>query len=345
MPLPVIITAKQTRGKEMLIEWEIPETQYPMTYKVYREGLLQTYTPITTTSFTNKGGTYQQYCFEIEPIFNEVIGARSVSVCVDLLDIPQPKNLKAEQVSVSLKDVLLTWDASASPTTGYNLYRNNVLVNTEPITDTTYTDTVAEFGVQYTYQLYGVAETGAESEKFGTTKITLSNAIIIPTPENVKAEQQGNELIVAVIWDAVADVDGYNVYRDGTKINPELVTDTTYSDNVSEDGKYCYTVSAMVGEEEGEQSEEACVDVNIVGICNIDKDALFSLYPNPVSGTLNINTKETITDCQIFNIQGQQVYSIQSDVKEIATDKWASGVYLIRITTEKGTAEKRFIKN
>jgi hypothetical protein len=101
-----------------------------------------------------------------------------------------------------------------------------------------------------------------------------------------------------------------------------------------------------MGDDESEPSEPpACADVTLVGIGAIDKDALFSLYPNPVSGTLNINAAETITNCQIFNIQGQLMYSTQSDVKEIATDNWASGVYIIRITTEKGNAEKRFIKN
>jgi hypothetical protein len=99
----------------------------------------------------------------------------------------------------------------------------------------------------------------------------------------------------------------------------------------------------MEGTEGEISAPPACADVNIVGIGNIDKDT-FTLYPNPVSGTLNISTTEIITDCQIFNIQGQLVYSTKSDVKEIATDNWTSGIYIIRITTEKGSAEKRFIK-
>jgi hypothetical protein len=60
---------------------------------------------------------------------------------------------------------------------------------------------------------------------------------------------------------------------------------------------------------------------------------------------LKISTKEIITDCQIFNIHGQLIYSTQSDITEIATDGWSSGIYIIRVTTEKGFAEKRFVKN
>jgi len=98
-----------------------------------------------------------------------------------------------------------------------------------------------------------------------------------------------------------------------------------------------------VEDREGVPSTQACVDAT-VGICDTDKDALFAIYPNPVSGTLNINAKETITNCQIFNIQGQLIYSTSTDVKEIATDNWTSGIYIIRITTEKGIANKRFVK-
>ncbi|MDR2972501.1 MAG: T9SS type A sorting domain-containing protein [Bacteroidales bacterium] len=346
IPTPTITTVKQIRGKQMLVEWEMPPGfEVSVKYFVYRSGIKQTTDPITETSIINTGLSYKEYCFEIEPILNEITGAKSTSVCINLLDIPQPKNLKAEQVSVTSKEVLLTWDASTSNTAGYNLYRDDVLINTELITSTTYTDVVPEFGVQYTYQLYGVASTGAESEKYAEAKITLSNSAI-PPPANVQAIQQGNELIVSVTWASpLSGLDGYNIYRDGEKINTELVTETEYLDEVPAEDKYCYTVTAVMGDDEGEKSDPpACADVNIVGIGNIDKDT-FMIYPNPVSGTLNISTTETITDCQIFNIQGQLIYSTQLDVKEIVTDNWTSGIYVIRITTEKGVAEKRFIKN
>jgi hypothetical protein len=348
MPMPIITTVEQIQGEgmKMLVEWEIPTTSYAIKYNVYRGGMSQTSTPITETSIINTGLSYKEYCFEIEPVFNLISGAKSAQVCVTLYNVPQPKNLKAEQVSTSSKEVLLTWTASpAANTAGYNLYRDDELLNTELITEPTYTDVVPEFDVEYAYKLYGVAPTGIVSDKCAEIKITLSNSDI-PAPTNVEATQQDNELVVSVTWDApLSGLDGYNVYRDGEQVNTELVTETEYLDSVPAEDNYCYTVTAVMGDDESEPSAPACVDVITVGLCNIDKDALFSLYPNPVSGTLNINTAETITDCQIFNIQGQLVYSTKSNVKEIATDNWSSGVYIIRITTEKGNAEKRFIKN
>ena len=347
IPLPIITTVKQIRGKEMFIEWELPGFEHPIKYFVYRSNIVQNPgNPTSETSMTNTGLSYREYCFEIEPVLNAITGSKSSSVCIDLLDVPQPKNLKAEQVAPTLKEVLLTWTASTTNTAGYNIYRDGVLLNTELVIEPTYTDVVDEYGVEYSYKVYGVASTGAESEKSGDAKITLSDSEI-PAPENVKAEQQGTTLNVLVEWDAVdyEGVTGYNVYRDGEQINTDLVEETEYLDNVPEPEEYCYTVTAVVADEEGQFSQAACVDVTSVGICNINKDAMFSLYPNPVSGTLNINTQETITECQIFNMQGQLIYSAKSNVREIATDGWATGMYIIRITTDKGSAEKRFVKN
>ena len=349
MPKPVITTVKQTKGMEMFIEWEMPTGfSHPVKYYVYRNNIPQNSgNPTSETSFTNMGLSYREYCFEILPVLNAITGEKSASSCVTLINVPQPKNLIAQQLNPLLKEVLLTWDASTSNTAGYNLYRDGALINTTLITATTYTDVVAAYGVEYTYQLHGVAETGGESEKYAEAKITLSESAI-PPPANVKAEQQGDEPKVLVTWDPVVlrgDVDGYNVYRDGEKINDALVTETEYLDEVPEAGEYCYTVAAVLDEEVGQlSSPEACIELK-VGIGNIDKNELFAIYPNPVSGTLNINAQETITGCQIFNIQGQLIYSTTSDVKEIATDNFVPGTYIIRVITEKGTAEKRFIKN
>jgi hypothetical protein len=111
------------------------------------------------------------------------------------------------------------------------------------------------------------------------------------------------------------------------------------------DVEYSYQVYG-VAENGGESENGAKADITLTeNAINEKENILFTLYPNPVSGILNINTNEIITDCQIFNLQGQLVYSTTSNIKEISTENWASGVYIIRIITEKGTAEKRFSKN
>lgn len=57
-------------------------------------------------------------------------------------------------------------------------------------------------------------------------------------------------------------VTGYNIYRNGVKVNGQPLTATAYIDNISETGRYTYHVTALYGESESEasQSVEAVVE-------------------------------------------------------------------------------------
>src|SRR5262249_53788663 len=62
-------------------------------------------------------------------------------------------------------------------------------------------------------------------------------------PTGVKAT--AGDASVTVTWNAnsEADLQGYNVFRDGAKVNATLVTATTYTDSGLTNGtQYCYTV-------------------------------------------------------------------------------------------------------
>lgn len=59
----------------------------------------------------------------------------------------------------------------------------------------------------------------------------------------------------------VKAVKGYNVYRNGVKINTEPVTDFLYMDEALAAGDYVYTVSALYGTVESEKSEATSITV------------------------------------------------------------------------------------
>ena len=62
----------------------------------------------------------------------------------------------------------------------------------------------------------------------------------------------GDYLITAYVKnnDKQSVPDGYNVYRDGVKVNAELITETTYSLQGEADGKHDYYVTAVYGDTE-----------------------------------------------------------------------------------------------
>lgn len=133
-------------------------------------------------------------------------------------------------------------------------------------------------------------------------------------------------------------VAGFNIYRDGVKINNTLVTDTTYSDNGLINGNYCYKVTAVhEGDCESPMSNEACISIN-VGIDNPASQTI-SIYPNPARTSVNIKATRDIRNISLINFLGQKVYS--KDVKgagqySINTTTFESGVYFVRFTTADG---------
>ncbi len=92
-----------------------------------------------------------------------------------------------------------------------------------------------------------------------------------------------------------------------------------------------------------------------VSTAGISENTLFadvSIYPNPVSGNLNIhiNTSEIQTVLvQVLSVNGQLVYGEKLNVAagenstSITTDTYAKGLYFIQLITEKGSVTKKVV--
>lgn len=69
---------------------------------------------------------------------------------------------------------------------------------------------------------------------------------------------------------------------------------------------------------------------------------LITIYPNPVSNVLTVQTEEQVNGITILTIDGKVVKS--SDAVTISVEELPQGVYFLQIDTEKGQAYKRFVK-
>lgn len=78
----------------------------------------------------------------------------------------------------------------------------------------------------------------------------------------------------------------------------------------------------------------------------VNKSEHAILYPNPVQNEITIETDSNIYTCEIFDILGKTILMATNlthntiDVRSIAT-----GTYLLKIITSKGTQTNKFIKN
>jgi len=72
---------------------------------------------------------------------------------------------------------------------------------------------------------------------------------------------------------------------------------------------------------------------------------VFTLFPNPTTSTLTIQTPATST-IEIHNLQGQIIRTIKTEGKETAIDvaSLVSGVYMIKAIMENRVAVKKFVK-
>jgi hypothetical protein len=69
-----------------------------------------------------------------------------------------------------------------------------------------------------------------------------------------------------------------------------------------------------------------------------------NLYPNPVSDNLTIDSKLQLKKVEIYSILGQRIKEFKSGFKSISTGDLSSGIYIVRMYSEKGTAVKKLIK-
>jgi membrane carboxypeptidase/penicillin-binding protein PbpC len=71
----------------------------------------------------------------------------------------------------------------------------------------------------------------------------------------------------------------------------------------------------------------------------------FTLYPNPATKTLSIESNTDITDIQIFALSGALVKNAVLTNNTIVIDDLTSGIYLIKVTDNKGySLTRKFVK-
>ncbi|PWK14309.1 fibronectin type III domain-containing protein [Tumebacillus permanentifrigoris] len=153
-------------------------------YNLFRDGVKVNTSPLTDTTFTDTGlvnGT--NYVYFVTAINDAGESAPSNTVNV----IPVPILVAPSDLTGTAGDaqVALTWTAPDGAVS-YNVYRDGVLINTAPVTSTTFVDANLTNGTSYTYYVTAV-NTGGESAASNTISLTpmaSSNLLINPSFEN-----------------------------------------------------------------------------------------------------------------------------------------------------------------
>ncbi|ESU25329.1 hypothetical protein FLJC2902T_31370 [Flavobacterium limnosediminis JC2902] len=133
-----------------------------------------------------------------------------------------------------------------------------------------------------------------------------------------------------------ANNDGYVAFKIKTK--PTLVVGNTFSNSASIYFDYNFPIVTNTA------------TTTIAALSNQDFNfaTYFMLYPNPVNDILNIETKQTIevSSINIYNQLGQLVVVVPNaqNISKVDVSNLPSGNYFIKINSDKGTSNTKFIK-
>lgn len=86
-----------------------------------------------------------------------------------------------------------------------------------------------------------------------------------------------------------------------------------------------------------------CIPVTNTGVEENEKEK-FSLYPNPATSQLIINTTERIIKVNVIDITGKTIASINPSKNIIDVSDLVNGIYFLQINTENGITNSKFIK-
>lgn len=133
-----------------------------------------------------------------------------------------------------------------------------------------------------------------------------------------------------------ANNDGYVSFKIKTK--PTLTNGDTFSNSASI--YFDYNLPIV--------TNTATTTIQALSRQDFEFSTYFKVYPNPVSTTLNIDAKDTIqiSSINIYNTLGQLVLVVPNaqNTKSVDVSNLSSGNYFIKINSDKGTSNTKFIK-
>ena len=133
-----------------------------------------------------------------------------------------------------------------------------------------------------------------------------------------------------------ANNDGYIAFK--IKTLPTLKVGDTFTNDASIYFDYNFPIV----------TNKATSTFKTLGTQDFEFSNYFTLYPNPAKAVLNISSKETIEvqSISIYNTLGQLVLVVTNaeKVSKIDVSNLTAGNYFIKINSDKGTSNNRFIK-
>ncbi|TDR25486.1 putative secreted protein (Por secretion system target) [Flavobacterium cheniae] len=170
------------------------------------------------------------------------------------------------------------------------------------------------------------------------TKFDIATLVPLKSSHDFYTRINGNK--VEFIFENInldfndATNDGYVVFK--IKTLPSLVLGDTFTNNANIYFDYNFPIT----------TNTYTTTVAALSTQDFDFGAYFTLYPNPAKDVLNIQTKQDleVNSIEIYNQLGQIVMATTNAINSVDVANLASGTYFVKVNTEKGSANAKFVK-
>ncbi len=236
---PANLAASALTQSSLTLGWTASTDNVAVTgYDVYRNGTKINTALVTATSYSVTGLTaataYQFYVVARDAANNTSASSNVVNVTTPDMQAPTaPANPTASAVTQTT--LTLSWTASTDnvAVAGYDVFQNNVKINTANITATTYNVTGLSASTLYSFYIKARDAAGNSTNSTTLNVTTLASPDVTPpsVPTGLAASNV-TQSTATLTWTASTDnvgVAGYDVYRNTVKINTTVVTTTTYN--------------------------------------------------------------------------------------------------------------------
>ncbi len=357
LPLaPTNVVATTIDEFSIELTWEASANS--TSYNIYRND--EFVANVKELSYIDENLTHNtDYCYVVRG-YNDILeSVPSAKACAktDKLVLDIPTNLTA--VAESTTSIVLTWDA-VEKAAGYKIYWGEDVIDI--VSETTYTVEGLEPSTEYCYMVSAINKDVESVEKSDYACATTLD-LVPSVPANLKVEATSTSSVV-LTWDASTNAKRYYIYSADT-----LVAKTTYTTynivKLEYDTEYCFTVTAVNGEVESEESAEACGKTLGDGIEELASS--INIYPNPVENELFLATEMNVESIAIYDIYGRLCCTDASnastsnastsnastlnasttgamDTFNLPVQNLEAGVYFVKVVTSEGEIVKRFVK-
>ena len=276
----------------------------------------------------------------------------TISVTVDVLPF---MNLYNKRLFVSVNEKTTTKNASYNGETEFHHILMKMLPDVEGTKLDLKTGEMQHFEFSYdmsktNMEEYKDLEVAVWIQDYDSFVIYNSNYLYeytdYPYPvQNLKLADNDSTLLIT--WEAPEKGSplGYNIY-----INDELVVENHNELSYSNNEANGFTVVKVVAVYENGKTSASVIDDIFVEINTesiSENNISLNIYPNPVNDKLYIVTEDEVKEVVVYDVYGRrQVTETPSHQGNWTIDlsDLKSGIYFVKINTEKGNIVKRIIK-